>query len=187
MRNILLVHGFNGMLKIFDYFKKNLTSLGFNVIMPIFPIREEITIEGYFDVFDRYRQFINKETIVVAHSIGNAMFIKYLSKNELQVSTFISLAGFSDPFYNQGKDILNEKVALVKLSDNEKKNTQKFINKRYSIYSNDDHIVPYKILKNFSKDINSLPIEIKNIGHMGKKSGLEELPQVINIIKTIDN
>ena len=60
MRNILLVHGFNGMLKIFDYFKKNLTSLGFNVIMPIFPIREEITIEGYFDVFDREKIFFDE-------------------------------------------------------------------------------------------------------------------------------
>ncbi len=187
MKNVLLIHGFNGIPKIFDYFKKNLEILGFNVIMPCFPIREEITIEGYFRIFDIYKEFINEETIVVAHSIGNAMFIKYLSKNEFHVSTFISLAGFSHPFYNQGKDILNEKVTVVSLSDREIDNAKKFINKRYSIYSNNDHIVPYEILKNFCKEINSLSLEIKDIGHMGKKSGIEELPQVIDIIKSIDN
>lgn len=48
MKNVLLIHGFNGIPKIFEYFKNILEEKGYNVIMPDFPVREEITIEGFF-------------------------------------------------------------------------------------------------------------------------------------------
>ena len=54
--------------------------------------------------------------------------------------------------------------------------------KRHSIYSDNDHIVPFELLEEFCQDIDSEAMLIKNIGHMGKKSGLEELPEVIKII-----
>ena len=46
MKNVLLIHGFNGIPKIFDYFKKELENRGYKVIIPDFPIRDEITVEG---------------------------------------------------------------------------------------------------------------------------------------------
>lgn len=183
MKNVLLIHGFNGIPKIFYYLKQELEKDNYNVILPEFPIKENITIQGYFNIFDKYNSFFNNKLIVIAHSIGNPMFIKYISKNNLKIGQYISLAGFSASFYNAGKDILNEKVKLTVLTETEKKNTEKLISERYSIYSNDDHIVPFKLLEEFCQDINSKPILIKNIGHMGKKSGLEELPQVIDLIK----
>ena len=182
MKNVLLIHGFNGIPKIFDYFKSELEKRGFDVIMPEFPVREEITIEEYFKVFDKYKNIFNSNLTVVAHSIGNAMFIKYISKNNLSVEKYISLAGFSKNFYNESKDILNEKVKLSVLNAQELQDTKDLINDRYSIYSKDDHIVPYELLEEFSKEINSESISIDGIGHMGKKSGLEELPKVIDII-----
>ena len=60
--------------------------------------------------------------------------------------------------------------------------SKNLVNSKYSIYSNNDHIVPFEILDKFPKTINSKPLLIENIGHMGSKSGLEELPQVVEII-----
>lgn len=177
MKNVLLIHGFNGIPKIFEYFKENLQKLDYNVIMPNFPVRENITVERYFEIFEKYREYFNEDCIVVAHSIGNPMFIKYISKYGLQVGKYISLAGFSKDYYNEGKDVLNEKVKLTILSEKEKQDTKQLVIDRYSIYSNDDHIVPFELLKDFCRDIDSKPILIENIGHMGKKSGLEELPR----------
>ena len=51
MQNVLLIHGFNGIPKVFEYFKTELGKKGYNVIMPDFPVREEITIEGYFKIY----------------------------------------------------------------------------------------------------------------------------------------
>lgn len=182
MKNVLLIHGFNGIPKIFDYFKKELEQFGYNVIIPDFPVREDITIDGYYKVFDNYKNVFNNDLIVVAHSIGNPMFIKYLSNNNYKIDKYISLAGFSKDFYNEGKDVLNEKVKLTVLNDFELEYAINSINKRFSIFSKDDHIVPYDILKSFSKEIESEPISIDGIGHMGKKSGLEELKEVIDLV-----
>ena len=85
MKNVLLIHGFNGTPKIFEYFKEELEKSNYNVIIPDFPVREEITTEGYFKIFDKNKNYFNENLVVVAHSIGNPMFIKYISKNALEV------------------------------------------------------------------------------------------------------
>lgn len=182
MKNVLLIHGFNGIPKIFNYFKKELENKGYNVILPNFPVKEEITVDRYFKIFDEYREFFNDNLIVIAHSIGNPMFIKYISKNHYKIGKYISLAGFSKAYYNEGKDVLNEKVKQTILTDKEKKDAIKLINERYSIYSDNDHIVPLDLLKEYCTDIGSRSMLIVNIGHMGKKSGLETLPEVIDLI-----
>ncbi|MBR2704404.1 MAG: alpha/beta hydrolase [Clostridia bacterium] len=182
MKNVLLVHGFNGIPQIFNYFKKELENLGYNVLMPEFPVREEITVEEYFSIFDKYNNYFNEDLIVIAHSIGNPMFIKYISKYNLKVGKYISLAGFSKDFYNEGKDTLNEKVKLTILDNKEKEYIKANIDEKYSIYSDSDHLVPINVLEDFCKEIDSVPMPIEGIGHMGKKSGLDKLPIVVDLI-----
>ena len=151
--------------------------------MPEFPVREEITVEGYFNILENYKKYFNEKLIVVAHSIGNPMFIKYISKYGLKVGKYISLAGFSKDFFNEGKDVLNEKVKLTILTDEELNNAKKLIKEKYSIYSDSDHLVPFELLEQYCRDINSIAIPMKDIGHMGKKSGLEKLPKVIELVQ----
>lgn len=174
MKNVLLIHGFNGIPKIFQYFKEELEKSDYNVIMPEFPVREEITVEGYFEILDKYKEIFNENLIVVAHSIGNPMFIKYISKNGLKVGKYISLAGFSKDFFNEGKDVLNEKVKLTILTDKELNDAKTMINEKYSIYSDSDHLVPFELLEQYCKDINSAAIPMKDIGHMGKKEWIRK-------------
>ena len=96
---------------------------------------------------------------------------------------YISLAGFSKYFEWENKEDLNRACKEFLVSRNELENFKNRCNKKYSIYSNDDHIVPFDLLQYYPKDINAIPILIENIGHMGKKSGLEEIPKVVDIIK----
>ena len=145
-------------------------------------VRENINVEGYFEVFEKYRKCFSENLIVIAHSIGNPMFIKYISKNKFKIGKYISLAGFSKAFYNEGKNVLNEKVKLTILTDDEKNDAKELIEEKYSIYSDSDHLVPFELLEQYCKDINSMPMPMKDIGHMGKKSGLEKLPKVIELI-----
>lgn len=182
-KNVLLIHGFNGIPKIFLYFKKELEEQGYNVIIPQFPVREAINIREYFKIFDKYKDIINEDLIVIAHSLGNPMFIKYICKNNLKIGLYISLAGFAEAFYLEGKDILNKVIKPLTINIEEKNKIVNLINEKYSIYSNNDHIVPFEILEEYSSVINSKPVFIPGIGHMGKKLNLEKLPEVIDIIK----
>ena len=185
MKNIILVHGYNGIPPIFSYFKVELEKRKYNVIIPEFPIRTDITIDGYIKVFENYKEYFDEESLVIAHSIGNPMFIKYISKNNLKINTYISLAGFTSLFYTEGKDDLNKVISLINISKEEKEKTIQLIKNKYSIYSNNDHIVPIELLKEFPLSINAESIFIENVGHMGKRSGLEKLPKVIEIIDNI--
>ena len=54
MKNVMLIHGFNGVPKIYTYFKEKLEEEGYNIIIPEFPTKTNITIDGFFKVFDKY-------------------------------------------------------------------------------------------------------------------------------------
>ena len=182
---VVLVHGYNGVPKIFEYFRDVLEQRGYEVIIPSFPTREDITKDKYFSVFDKYRDKLSEDTIIIAHSIGNIMTLKYLCANNIEIRGYISLAGFGKPFSVEGRDDLNGVIALLKITDDELKKIPTLIGKAYSFYSDNDHIVPLEILKEHPKIIGAEDCFISGIGHMGKKSGLEEFPEVIDVVNFI--
>jgi pimeloyl-ACP methyl ester carboxylesterase len=116
---IFLVHGYNGTPKIFSYFKDTFEQNGYEVVMPQFPTQTDITIDSYFAVFDQYKADLNDNTIIVAHSIGNIMSLKYLCENNIAIRGYVSLAGFGEPFINEGRDDLNSVIAPLRLTDEE--------------------------------------------------------------------
>lgn len=182
---IFLVHGYNGVPKIFNYFKDTLEKEGYKVVMPSFPTQTDITIDGYFEVFDQYKEYLGSNTVIIAHSIGNIMALKYLFKNDINILGYVSLAGFGEPFINEGRDDLNSIIAPLCLTNEELAKIPNLIGKAYSIYSDDDHIVPFNVLKKYPVIIGAKDCFISGIGHMGSKSGLEELPEVIDIVNRI--
>ena len=44
--------------------------------------------------------------------------------------------------------------------------------------------MPFELLEQYCRDINSIAIPMKDIGHMGKKSGLEKLPKVLELVQS---
>ncbi len=181
IRKVLLVQGFNGTPEIFKTLKAQLEAFGCEVVLPDFPVREEISVEKYFEVFDRYSDFFGEGCAAIGHSIGNGMLLKYLAAKGKSLDRFVSLAGFAKQFYVEGKDVLNEKVALLNLSEQELSHAREAIAESFCVYSNNDHLVPFEILRDFPKLIGGEDILIENIGHMGHKVGLTELPGVAEL------
>ena len=183
---IFLVHGYNGVPKIFNYFKKTFEKEGYEVVMPSFPTKTNITIEGYFEVFNQYKKDLGSNTIIIAHSIGNIMSVKYLCNNNIGVLGYIGLAGFGEPFTSEGRDDLNNVIAPLYLTNEELTKAPKLTGKAYSIYSDNDHIVPFDILEKYPAIIGAEGYPIAGVGHMGSKSGLEELPEVVDMVRNIE-
>lgn len=183
MQNVLLIHGYNGIPKIYEWLKKELDKKGYSVIVPEFLPQEGVKYDIWKTILNDYKNFINEETIIVAHSIGNEFIIKYLTENNLKTDLYIGLAGFADVFEHDGKEDLNRAVKEFLVNRNEIDSFSKLTNKRFAIYSDNDHIVPFEVLEQYPKIINAKPLLIKGIGHMGKKSGLETIPEVLEIIE----
>ena len=113
------------------------------------------------------------------------MSLKYLCANDIAIRGYVSLAGFGEPFVNEGRDDLNSVIAPLCFTEDELAKVPGLIGKAFSIYSDDDHIVPFDVLKKYPTIIGAKDCFIPGIGHMGKKSGLEELPEVVDIVNEI--
>lgn len=87
MTNIFIIHSYNGDTKesFGPYLVDKLTEIGINVIFPSFPIKEEATYEKWSEIMDQYllNGYLNKETIIIAHSLGTHFIPKYLADNNL--------------------------------------------------------------------------------------------------------
>ena len=184
MKNVIMIHGYNAIPKIYEWLKEKLEKQGYLVIVPKFPTQEGVVYDKWSKIFDDYKNDINEETIIIAHSIGNEFIIKYLATNTLKINLYISLAGFAEKFEAEGKEDLNRAVKEFLVTEKEVEIFNKLVNEKYSIYSDNDHIVPLEVLEKYSKVIGAKSLLIKGIGHMGKKSGLETIPEVLEIIDT---
>ena len=183
MKKVLLLHGYNGIPPIFHWLKQELEKMDYTVIMPDLPPREGLRYDIWRKEIDGIKKELQGELIVVAHSAGNSFVIKYLKENNLDIKLYIGLAGFSDIYKIEGREDLYEAVKSIAPTQEELNNFRRSVKKRYCIYSDNDHIVPLEILKKHVENVNGIGCMIPNIGHMGRKSNLQSIPKVIEIIK----
>ena len=187
MKNAFIIHGFNGdTTNTFGpSLKQFLENKGYNVLMPKFPIRLEATFNGWSNILDEYKSFFNEDTIVVAHSIGNPFFIRYLNNNKLNANLYVSVAGFCDLFKVEGREDLNTAFIDFKVPDEAINYLKSHVPNRFSLYSDNDHVIPFNILENFIKRIESKPVFISGVGHMGNRNKITRLPEIEKIIESL--
>ena len=184
MKNAFIIHGFNGdtTYTFGPWLKNELEKRNYNVIMPEFPIRSLATFNGWANILDEYKDLFNQDTVVVCHSIGNPFIIKYLNKNHLKAKLYVSVAGFCKLFTIPDREDLNKAFIDFKVSHTDIDYCKKNIEYRFSLYSDTDRVVPFDVLENFVKELNSNPVFIPVAWHMGNKENTTKLPQIIDIL-----
>ena len=187
MKNAFIIHGFNGdtTYTFGPWLKKEMEKRDYNVIMPEFPIRSLATYTGWSKILDEYKDLFNEETIIVCHSIGNPFIIRYLSSNNLKAKLYVSVAGFCKLFRIPDREDLNKAFIDFKVDKNNINYCKANISNRYSLYSDTDRVVPFDVLEDFVKELNSTPVFIPGAGHMGNKENTTMLPQITDIIDKI--
>ena len=83
-KNIFILHSLNGdTLKIWGQDVKETFKNKIEVYMPEFPIRAESRFEKFDEILETYLDngLLNEESIVIAHSIGNAYFIRFCKEH----------------------------------------------------------------------------------------------------------
>ena len=187
MKTAFIIHGFNGdtLYTFGPWLKNELEQMGYEVIMPSFPIRSEATYSGWAKVLDEYKNKFNENTIIVCHSIGNPFIIRYLSENHLLSMLYISVAGFCKLFTVPDREDLNNAFIDFQVSNKNIAYCKTHIKYRYSLYSDNDHVIPSDVLEDFIKQMNSSPIFIPGVGHMGNRNNITSLPQISTILDSI--
>ena len=185
MKNYFIIHGsfVDSSADWYPWIKNELIKLNQNVIAPNFPVGLEIqNYNAWKNELDKYKDRINENTVFIAHSIGPIFIVKYVIENNLKIDSLYSVSGFSGLINIKDFDKVNESFLMNTIAGFDKK-----CNKRISFYSNNDPFVPYELLDDFSKQINSEVHIINGAGHFIEIDGYIEFPELLSTIIKNDN
>ncbi|MFH1276336.1 MAG: alpha/beta hydrolase [Candidatus Woesearchaeota archaeon] len=184
MTNIFIIHGFGGHpnKNWFQWLKTELEKLGNQVFVPQFPTPNNQSLEKWFKVLEKYKEYINEETIFIGHSLGAAFILNLLEKQAIK-ATFL-VAGFIGNInfeFNHLMRTFAHKEFDWNIINN---NCQKF----FIFHSNNDPFIKLEIAEKIAENLNTKVILIENGQHLSQKwGGFTQLPILLEEIKTVMN
>ncbi len=167
MKNYFVIHalGNNENDYWYKFIKQNVEGNGYKCFVPTMPPIEEMSYKSWAKCFDKYKKFINEESVFVGHSTGAIFIVKYLMENNIKIDKFISVVGFNKEnthSINPLWDNINKSFFVENLE-----HFQKFANERISFYSPTD-VYDFKLLDEFASRINANKQIIEKAGHFTK-------------------
>lgn len=158
-----------------DFLEKTL-SKKFFIIKLKMPCKENAKYIDWKIHFDRYKKYIDKNTILIGISLGGIFLAKYLSENKIKkvLSTYLICPPYDNSLSNEdlvGGFKLGKDLSLLE------KNTKNL----YLMFSKDDPIVhvshAYKYQKKLSKKANIIIYKSKN-GHFR----IQKFKEIVDLI-----
>ncbi|MCX6811405.1 MAG: alpha/beta fold hydrolase [Candidatus Berkelbacteria bacterium] len=145
----------------------------FDVLLPRMPNKSNAKFIEWKIWFERMFPFLNKEVILIGHSLGGMFLAKYLSENDFP--KHIKQLHLVAAPHNKTGDIADFLIpkSLNRLS--------KQAENIYFYYSQDDRIVPITEMKEYKKQLPNAQFFIfKDRGHFKQ----EKFPELIKLLKT---
>lgn len=187
MKNIFVLHSLNGdTLQFWGKDVEEVFKGSVDVVLPQFPIREKSSFENFDKILKPYldRGELNKDSIVICHSIGNPYFIKFCRKYNFAPNNYIAVApGAVYNFPSTRTDYIVEvkkQAYLIKEDFDFAKNFKNI----YLLYSDEDDGNKEKFSR-FSKDFNTKDVYLKGYNHFDGYHRIYKIPELIDLIKTL--
>ncbi|MFH1536910.1 MAG: alpha/beta hydrolase [Patescibacteria group bacterium] len=182
MNNIFIIHGAYGnpTENWFPWLKIELEKLNCRVFVPRFPTPDNQNLDSWQNVFKEYKQYINKDTIFVGHSIGPAFLLNILESRDEPIKACFFVAGFISMFNNPDFDNINKTFIDTNFDWHRiKQNCGKF----FILHSDNDPYVPLAKAKELGKQLDTDVEIIKNAGHFNEKAGYDRFDLLLEKIK----
>lgn len=188
---VVLIHGIGGVNRevYFPALKKYLENMGVEVFMPsLGGYKDGTTYSKWENHFDKeILPKLDKNTIIVAQSMGTQFAVKYIAKRSPGIGLYISTAGPKNVL--DMKPEIGEKREVYKLTSKQFVPTEDEFNKfknlpfeKFSFYSNDDNFFNEQNLESYAEAIGATKCFLKNKSHFNKEeiaSGFTELEEFI--------
>lgn len=184
MKNAIILHGMSADLDVcFGIkLKEDLKKLGYQIYEPKFVLHPNITLKAWEGEMDKFKDAFNNDALLVCHSLGTMFILKYLTKNKLSCKLLITVAGgtVEDP-----EDCKIPYLLPFLPQQDEFKWARNHCKNRYSIFNKDDDIWRAQDIAFYNKALKSIPVELPYGEHFGRKSGVKEIPEIIDIVKKV--
>ncbi len=187
MKNAFIFHGTEGYPEEnwFPWLKMELEKLGYKVYVPQFPSPPIIPakVTDWFDVLKEYEQHINKDTLLIGHSLGGVFTLRILENLEhfVKAAIFVGTPIGVRPILNYDRD-----NSFSGFSFDWNSITKK--SKHFLVFQSDND--PYVYLGNgeeLAKNLNVTLNFVPNAGHFNKKAGYTEFSLLLEKLKPILN
>jgi predicted alpha/beta hydrolase family esterase len=203
MKNIIIFHGTGGFPdeNWFPWLKKELESENCNVkvpkfpnskkllatacikvVVPQFPAPETPILDSWLNKLEEYKELINKDTILIGHSLGGLFLVRVLEKlnKPVKAAIFVSASIGVKPilFYKGDYDFSGGfDFDWDKIKNNAK---------HFEVFHSDtDPMVSLKNGEELAKHLGVKLNVIPNAGHLNAKAGYTEFPQLLEKLKPI--
>lgn len=187
MKNIFIIHSLNGdTLEFWGQDVKQKFEDKLKVFMPKFPIRAESRYEKFEEILSKYLESkeLNKNSIVICHSIGNPYFIRFCREHNFVPDNYIVVAPGAIYYYPNSRNDYTVEVknqAYLKQEDFDFANKFKNIN---LLYSDEDDKNIEKFTR-FSKDFKTKDMYLKGYNHFDGHHRIYQIPELIDLIKKL--
>ncbi len=184
MKTAIIIHGSYGNPNEnwFPWLKSELEKVGYEVFVPEFPTPENQNLESWLNVFKEYENKLDKDTILIGHSLGPAFILNILERINKRIKACFFISGFLGLLDNKDFDDVN-KTFFHKEFDWEKikENCNNFL----LYHSDNDPYVSIEKAKELSNKLNAKLKIIKNAGHFNEKAGYIKFNVLLKDIKNL--
>lgn len=187
--NIFILHSLNGdTLRMWaPDVKEAFVQNGVDVILPEFPIRAESKYEKFKEILDFYydKGTLNSGSIVIAHSIGNAYFVRYCEEKKFIPEAYIAVAPGAVYEYPSNR---NDYIVEVKKQAYVTKQALDYMKnidcKKYCLYSDEDDNNVEKFTR-FIEDTNSKGLYLKYYNHFDGYHNIYKIPELNELVNNL--
>ena len=182
MKNYFVIHALGNTANDYwyNFVKTTVEKRGFSCYVPTLPPIEKMSYSSWAKEFDKYKKFINKDSIFVCHSTGCIFAVKYLMQNNLKIKKFIGVVPFNENNINSPHpdwEIINKTFFVENLAD-----FINFADERICFYSPTD-IYDFNILDRFATTIKAEKVIIEQAGHFTALTGYgKEFPEIVKYL-----
>lgn len=169
MSNFFIIHGAEGHPEEnwFPWLKNKLEKKGYRGFIPKFPTPDNQDLESWLKVIKNYQNKFDKNTIVIAHSLGVLFALHLLEKHPFESAFFV--AGFSSlpgNRFDEGMKSFAKDFNWEKIRDNCKKFT--------IFHSLTDPYVKVEKAEELQEKLSAELIIVKNAGHFNANAGYKK-------------
>ena len=183
MTNAIIIHGTGGSPEgnWFPWLKEKLESIGIETYVTRFPIDEQQSLSSWMKEFENYRQYLNKDTILIGHSLGPGFIFNVLEDIDFTIKAAFLVSPFIGKIDIEYFDNCNKTFIIDKTFDFSKikNNCQKF----YIYRSDNDPYVPIEKADFLVEALNAKFKLIKGGGHLNAEFGYSKFEELFEDIK----
>lgn len=173
MKNYFVIHALGNTSEDYwyNYIKTYVENMGYKCYTPTLPPVDKMSYASWRKAFDKYKHYINEDSVFIGHSTGSIFTVKYLMENGFKVSKFIGIVSFNECNTNSPHpdwEEINKTFFVDNLKD-----FKKVAKERICFYSPTD-IYDFKLLDKFANEIGAKKVIIENAGHFTAFTGYDK-------------